>query len=51
MIGDIERAGIYTSMIRDQTPLDSIDFELVKEKPQLMAFDRSERAKMLGGAK
>lgn len=51
MIGNIERAGIYTSMIREQIPLDSIDFELVKEKPQLMAFDRNERAKMLGGAK
>ncbi len=51
MIGNVERAGIYTSLIREQTPIDTIDFELVKENPQLMAFDRSERAKMLGGAK
>lgn len=51
MIGNVERAGIYTSLIREQTPIDTIDFDLVKENPQLMAFDRSERAKMLGGAK
>lgn len=38
MIGDISRAGIYTKLIREQIPLDKIDFELIKEKPQLMAF-------------
>ena len=26
LIGDVDRAGIYTSLIREQTPLDSIDF-------------------------
>lgn len=51
MIGSIERAGIYTSLIRQKTPLDTIDFELIREKPQLMAFSRTERAKQLGGAK
>ena len=50
MIGDVDRAGIYTSLIREQTPLDSIDFDLIREKPQLMAFSRAERAKKLGGA-
>ena len=30
LIGCIERAGIYTALIREQTPLDSIDFELVR---------------------
>lgn len=50
LIGDVDRAGIYTSLIREQTPLDSIDFELIREKPQLMAFSRAERAKKLGGA-
>lgn len=50
MIGDVDRAGIYTSLIREQTPLDSIDFSLIREKPQLMAFSRAERAKKLGGA-
>ncbi len=50
MIGDVARAGIYTSLIREQIPLDTIDFELIREKPQLMAFSRAERAKKLGGA-
>ncbi len=50
MIGNVDRAGIYTSLIREQTPLDSIDFELIREKPQLMAFSHAERAKKLGGA-
>lgn len=50
MIGDVDRAGIYTSLIREQTPLDSIDFDLIREKPQLMAFSCAERAKKLGGA-
>ncbi|MBM6937707.1 NAD(P)/FAD-dependent oxidoreductase [Pseudoflavonifractor phocaeensis] len=49
LLGDVERAGIYTSLIREQTPLSSIDFDLIREKPQLMAFSRSERAKKLGG--
>ncbi|MDR0433499.1 MAG: FAD-dependent oxidoreductase [Gracilibacteraceae bacterium] len=49
LIGPVERAGIYTALIRKQTPLSSIDFELIKEKPQLMAFSRQERAKQLGG--
>ena len=51
LIGDIDRAGIYTSMIRDKIPLDSVDFELLKEAPQLMAFSKEERAKKLGGVK
>jgi len=48
MIGDVARAGIYTSLIRDQAPLDQIDFALIREKPQLMAFSRAERVKKLG---
>ncbi len=51
LIGNVERAGIYTSLIREKTPLDSIDFELIKEKPQLMAFSSKLRAQKLGGAK
>ena len=50
LIGDVDRAGIYTSLIREQTPLDTIDFDLIREKPQLMEFSRAERAKKLGGA-
>jgi len=43
MIGDVEKAGIYTSLIREQTPLDKIDFALVCEKPGLMAFTKEDR--------
>ena len=31
MIGDINRAGSYTSLIKKQTPLSSIDFDLIIE--------------------
>lgn len=50
IIGNVARAGIYTSLIREKTPLDSIDYELIKQKPQLMAFSSVERSKKLGGA-
>ena len=48
LIGNIQRAGIYTSLIRERTPLDTIDFRLIREKPQLMAFSRVERKRKLG---
>jgi len=51
LIGDIARAGIYTSLIMERTPLDTIDFELIKEKPQLMAFSKTQRQQKLGGLK
>ena len=49
LIGDVEKAGIYTSLIRERTPLDSIDFGLVCEKPGLMAFTKDDRTVKLGG--
>jgi NAD(P)H-nitrite reductase large subunit len=49
LIGNVEKAGIYTSLIRERTPLDSIDFALVCEKPGLMAFTKEERMIKLGG--
>ena len=49
LTGNIARAGIYTAMIRERTPLDSLDFALVCEKPGLMAFTREARAAKLGG--
>lgn len=51
LVGDVSRAGIYTKLIREQIPLDTIDFELIKEKPQLMAFSRADRAEQLGGVR
>jgi NAD(P)H-nitrite reductase large subunit len=49
LIGNVERAGIYTALIREKTPLSSIDFELIKQQPQLMAFSKRKRAEHLGG--
>jgi NAD(P)H-nitrite reductase large subunit len=49
MIGDVEKAGIYTNLIREKTPLDTIDFALVCEKPGLMAFTKEDRQLKLGG--
>ncbi len=50
LIGDVEKAGIYTSLVRERTPLDEIDFELICERPGLMAFTKGERAVRLGEA-
>ena len=47
LIDCIERAGIYTSLIREQTPLDTVDFELLKKNPVLMAFARGTREEYL----
>jgi NAD(P)H-nitrite reductase large subunit len=48
LIGNIEKAGIYTSLVRERTPLDTLDFELICEKPGLMAFGKAEREVKLG---
>ena len=50
LMGDVARAGIYTALIREQTPLSTVDFDLIMEKPQLMAFSRTDRIQKLGGA-
>lgn len=49
MIGNIEKAGIYTALIREKTPLDTLDFNLICKMPGLMAFSKEERASKLGG--
>ncbi len=51
LIGEIERAGIYTSLIREKTPMDQIDSNLLKVNPQLMVFDRTARMQKLAGGK
>ncbi len=47
LINDFARAGVYTSLIRNSTPLSDVDLELLKEKPQLLAFSKEERKKKL----
>jgi hypothetical protein len=49
LIGKIDKAGIYTSLIRERTPLDTLDFELVCHSPGLMAFSKEDRRVKLGG--
>ena len=49
LIGDTERAGIYTSLIREKTPLDTINFELLKKVATSAAFSSETRRKKFGG--
>lgn len=49
LIGCTDRAGIYTSLIREKTPLDSVNFEMLKKVTTLAAFSSKNRRKMLGG--
>jgi len=47
LIGDITGAGIYTAMIREKTPLSSVDNELLLTLPSLAAFSEQRRRKVL----
>ncbi|MBQ8782532.1 MAG: NAD(P)/FAD-dependent oxidoreductase [Clostridia bacterium] len=49
LIGKIERAGIYTSLIRERTPLNTIDFETMKKVATSVAFSPETRRKKFGG--
>ncbi len=49
LIGCDERAGIYTSMIREKTPLSSVNFELMKKGATTAAFSPEIRGKKFGG--
>ena len=49
LMGDVARAGIYTSMIKEQIPLADVDIELLKTKPQMMMFGKARRDEKLAG--
>ena len=49
LMGDVHRAGIYTALVREQRPLDSIDFEAVRRDPSLIPFGTDWRRHELGG--
>lgn len=51
LIGDVKRAGIYTSIIKEQIPISHIDITLLKERPQMMLFSKIRRVEKLGGIK
>lgn len=49
LMGDVARAGIYTSMIKERIDLSEVDVEMLKEKPQMMMFGKARRLEKLGG--
>lgn len=49
LIGDTARAGIYTSLIREKTPLASVDFEMLKRTATSAAFSSETRRQRFGG--
>ena len=50
LIGKTHRTGIYTALIRNQTPLSTVNFERLKIEPQLAAMGSAYRGKVLKGA-
>lgn len=50
LVGNVARAGIYTALIRERTPLDTIDFEAISRDPTLLPLGREYRTQKLGGA-
>ncbi len=49
LVGRDERAGIYTSMIREKTPLSSVNFDVLKKTATTLAFPSGVRRKKFGG--
>ena len=49
LLGATDRAGIYTALIREQTPLASINFELTQKAASNLIFSRETRRKRFGG--
>lgn len=49
LVGNVSNGGIYTSLIREKTPLDTIDFNSITENASIFAFSSETRRKMLGG--
>ena len=48
LIGETQRAGLYTSLIRNQTPLSDVDFGLLRQTATVAAFPAETRAGMFG---
>lgn len=49
IIGDVARCGIYTSLIREKTPLESLNLDLLYKNSSLAMFFPEIRRKKLGG--
>ncbi|MBQ6419770.1 MAG: NAD(P)/FAD-dependent oxidoreductase [Clostridia bacterium] len=48
LIGETQRAGLYTALIRNRTPLEGVDFALIRKTATSAAFSKETRAKMFG---
>ncbi|MDR2360549.1 MAG: FAD-dependent oxidoreductase [Oscillospiraceae bacterium] len=44
-----DRAGIYTNLIKDRIPLDTLNFEEIKDRASLKGFTAEARKRKLGG--
>jgi NAD(P)H-nitrite reductase large subunit len=49
LIGNTERAGIYTSLIRNHIPLDTLDFDTLRKQATSTAFSDEKRKQIFGG--
>ena len=49
LIGDVQKAGIYTAMIRDRVPLAGIDMAQLGRDPSLLPLGQALRRRKLGG--
>ena len=49
VIGDVNRVGIYTSLVRNKTPLNEKMLDKLKIFPTLAIFSAGTRRKKLGG--
>ena len=49
LIGNVDRAGIYTNLIRNRIPLNTLDGAALKKNPALLPFGPQRRGKILEG--
>ena len=49
LIGDVKGAGIYTSLIKNKTPLTEKNKKILEKSPTLAIFDAETRSQKLGG--
>ncbi|MBE6872962.1 MAG: NAD(P)/FAD-dependent oxidoreductase [Ruminococcus albus] len=50
IIGDVNRAGVYTTLVREKTRLDERALKMLKASPSLAIFSPEIRRRKLGGA-
>lgn len=49
LIGNVERAGIYTSIIKNRIPLQSLNLNLLQASPSVCAFNKIKRLEIFAG--